>query len=95
MVFYGGRLLLAHNRVLFPNAKRLTETVAGLTDRPDGYFEAAAALLQKPSSVSAEAFMACLNAFQDWGMDWNRALGQFMEDAELNWLDGRPPLADS
>ena len=95
MVFFAGRLLLAHNRVLFPSAKRLMESVAALPEKPASFEELADRLLQFPSVDEARALMDCVNAFHDWGLDWDTALGIYTEDSEYRWLDGEPPLADS
>ena len=95
MVLFAGRLLLAYNRVLFPSQKRLLERVAALAEKPGDFLNYADRLLCEPSSEAAHALMDSLNGFHDWGLDWDTALGQFTEDAEFNWLDGKPPLAAS
>lgn len=95
MVFFGGRLLLAHNRVLFPSAKRLLETVETLPEKPEKFLEFAHRLVRRPTREAADEFLHCLQEFRDWGINWQTALGQYVEDSEFNWRDGHPPLADS
>jgi predicted nucleotidyltransferase len=94
MVLFGSRLLLAHNRVLFPSQKRLMERVEAVPEKPQDYLRLAHHLLKEPSPLSASDFMECLNGFHDWGIDWNQALGQYVEDSEFNWRGRRPPVAD-
>ena len=95
MILFAGRTILAHNRVLFPSAKRLLERVESAPSKPLDFAARVAALLSSPSGVAeGEALMASLDSLHPWGIDWATALGQYVEDSEVNWRDGRPPLAD-
>ncbi len=95
MVFFTGRLLLAYHRVLFPSAKRLMERVESLPGAPGDFLTLADRLLENPTVEHGRALMDAVNSVHDWGIDWDTALSQYVEDSEFNWLDGPPPLADS
>ena len=95
MVLFAGRTVLAHNRILFPSAKRLLERVEAAPDKPVDWTERVTALLEPGDGVEAgEALMASLAEWHDFGIDWATALGLYVEDSEFNWRDGRPPLSD-
>ena len=95
MALFFGRLILAHNRILFPSNKRLMERVASAPDRPEGILEALNALISHPSAESGRALTEIMDEFHWWGIDWATALGQYTEDSEFNWLDNPPPLTES
>jgi predicted nucleotidyltransferase len=95
MVLFSARLILAHNRMLFPSNKRLMERVALASELPIGFIQRLGELLTSPSADNAKTLTAMIHDFRDWGIEYNDALGQFTEDSEFNWLDNPPPLAES
>jgi len=94
MVLFGGRLILAHNRMLFPCRKSLMEEIARAPERPEEFLALAEALLKQPGRATGESFCACLERF-DPGLTWEQLITLHLEDNEWNWRTGRPPLADS
>lgn len=94
LVLYGGRLILAHNRILYPYHKWFMRVLNGAPDKPAGFMELADSLLRQPSGERARAFTDCVSAFQDWGVSFPQAVVRFIKDAEWNWRGRRPPLAD-
>jgi hypothetical protein len=71
------------------------ERVKALPLKPAEYLELADTLLREPTMEAARALMEALEDFHDWKIGGFEAMGQYIADAELNWLDGRPPLSDS
>jgi len=94
MVLFGGRLILAHNRMLFPCRKSLMEEIDRAPERPAAFLTLAEALLKQPGMATGEPFCACLERF-DPDLTWEQMITLHLEDNEWNWRDGRPPLADS
>lgn len=95
MVMYGGRLVLAHNEILYPYRKLFMAELARAPDKPEGLMDLIQALLDGPREETARAFHEAILAFRQWNdppEPWN---ARFIEDTELSWLHGRPYIGDS
>ena len=95
LVLYGGRLILAYNKILYPYHKWFMYELRRAPLKPEGLLELAEALLEQPTKARAIAFRDCIVNYRDWGITYAQAVGRFTQDSELNWRDGRPPLRDS
>jgi predicted nucleotidyltransferase len=84
MVLFGGRLILAHNRILFPCQKRLMEYVTAAPQHPAHFQELATELLTKLSDESKEAFCQAVESFTNWGVK-DDLLSTFLRDVEASW----------
>ncbi|HEY3284795.1 MAG TPA: hypothetical protein VGN26_21180 [Armatimonadota bacterium] len=93
LVLYGGRLILAHNRILFPCHKRLMEFVEQAPERPEAFVRLAVQLLAEPTREHKERFCACVEGFTDWGVTGN-ILARYIADTELTWRTGTQALSD-
>lgn len=94
LVLYGGRLILAHNEILFPFHKLFMSELARAPEKPDGLIGLIDALLADPGEESARAFHDAVRDFRQWNdppEPWNV---RFMRDTELAWLDERPYIGD-
>ncbi len=96
LVLFGGRLILAHNRILYPYHKWFMTALQNAPDKPADLMERIDTLLAQPNKANADAFCECVLTFANWaeygGVFWPI---QFMLDSEWNWRSGaRPPLAD-
>ena len=94
MTLYGGRLLLAYNRILYPYHKWLTYELRHIENKPANFIELMEQLLDQPNKEHAQAFCDCLSTFQDWGVSYDQVIVRFFHDTEWNWRDGRAPLQD-
>ncbi len=94
LVLFGGRLILAHNRILYPYHKWLMAALAEAPDKPADLLARIDALLADPSPATAEAFVTCLTEFQDWPQPPNGWGNQFMQDVEWGWQRDCVALAD-
>jgi predicted nucleotidyltransferase len=93
-VLFGGRMILAHNELLYPFHKWFLRVLEAAADRPPDLMERIAALHAEPSQATLLGLWASVRNFRAWeGADrpWP---AQFMLDSELGWLDGRTPLED-
>ncbi len=94
MVLFGGRLILAHNRILYPNRKLFMREFARAPEKPEGIIEQADALLRRPGIANAYAFCDSIMGFRQWPQPAEGCWERFRRDSELNWWSSRPPVAD-
>jgi hypothetical protein len=94
LVLFGGRLLLAHNRILYPGRKWFMRQLECAPQKPAGLLALATDLLRHPGIAPAETFCAAIAAFNDWPQAPEGAMARFQRDRELLWRIGIPPLAD-
>jgi len=98
--FYACRLILTHNRILYPWHKWLLHEVRHAPDKPVDFVNLIEALIADPSSARARAVYDSITTFADWGLDvgdstnFQYLASRFILDIEWNWRDGRPPLAE-
>lgn len=94
LALFAGRLILAHNRVLFPYHKWLPRVLETAPDKPVGFMELFTNLLDEPGSEIANALFERLRDFQDWGVSDLEAYTWFMTDVEWAWMSGTTPIED-
>ena len=94
LVLFGSRLILAHNRMLFPYHKWMMTEIEHAQDKPEQFIALADALLQSPTLDHAKAFYDCVVNFRDWGVTHREGVNAFTEDSERAWLQGRPAVYD-
>jgi hypothetical protein len=95
IVLFGGRLILAHNRMLYPNRKWFLREFERAPAKPDGIVELAEQLLIHPTIAHATTFCQQILQFQPWPQPPEGALARFQNDRELHWREPGVPLADS
>jgi hypothetical protein len=95
LALYGGRLILAHNRILFPYHKWFMYELNRAPDKPADFMPRLEALLARPGRETAQAFRDCVVEFRDWGLTSRQAFARFIIENEWNWREGQPPLSDS
>jgi hypothetical protein len=94
LVLFGSRLILAHNRMLFPYHKWMMTEVERAPEKPDHFVALAHQLLESPAPERAKDFFDSVTNFRDWGVSIQDAVNAFTEDSERYWMQGRPALAD-
>ncbi len=93
-VALASRLVLAHNRVLFPYHKWMLRSVASCQQKPDGFLEAVNAAVKTPSRATVEPVCDLALHWQDWGKPaqwWN----PWIRRTEWAWRYGPPALDDA
>ena len=93
-ILFSGRLILAHNELLYPYHKWFLRVLQDSKEKPEGLLEAIHRLNTIPSLENVEALYEKVRDFRPWidgEFDWPT---QFMFDSELNWLDGKTPVDD-
>ncbi|UVI32956.1 nucleotidyltransferase domain-containing protein [Paenibacillus spongiae] len=94
VALFGGRLILAYNRILFPCHKSLMQTLEKTPEKPEAYMDLMKAMLANPTLETIRAFTECIKSFHDWGLTPGQALSRFVENNEWNWMEHEPPLSD-
>ena len=94
MLLFGGRMILAHNRVFYPYHKWFTKQLETVDNKPADFMERFHALLARPCKETSEAFYECLANFTEWPKPPEGWPVRFMTECEWTWRDGRVALAD-
>lgn len=93
-ILFGGRLVLAHNELLYPYHKWFLRVLEEAAEQPEGMMEAIHQLTATATPENVETLYEMIKNFQPWiegEFSWPT---QFMFDSELNWMDGRTPVDD-
>lgn len=91
LVLFGGRLILAHNEILYPFHKWFLRVLASAPDKPGDLMERIAAIYDDPNEDNLRAFYGCVAFHRPWAADMNWPV-RFVLDTELAWEDGRTPV---
>lgn len=94
LVLYGGRMILAHNRILYPYHKWLLKALAQAPLQPEHLMERIDQLLANPCRDTAEHFCDCILGFTDWPQPPEGWGARFMRDVEWTWRYGGQALSD-
>jgi predicted nucleotidyltransferase len=94
LVLFGGRLILAHNRLLYPYHKWFLTVLAGAKEKPDGLMNGIERLYRAPDSDGVRGLFECVRDFRNWGTDQSGWVPRFMKDSELTWQDGCASVDD-
>ena len=94
VVLFAGRLVLAHNGVLYPGYKWLLRVLRDVDEQPAGLLPAVEAVMAAPDKENVEELFAQVTTWRDWGVADQHWGTKFMLDTELAWLDGRPSVGD-
>ncbi|BCM94350.1 hypothetical protein IAD21_06257 [Abditibacteriota bacterium] len=92
-VLFGSRLILAHNRVLFPSHKRLKWAIERAPHKPEGFWNLAEAVLADATKENMDAFCDAVEGFTEWNVSVN-LMTRFVEDCETSWRCGGAALSD-
>lgn len=93
-ILFSGRLILAHNELLYPYHKWFLRALENARQKPAGLMESIHQLSDAPTAEEIESLYAKVKTFQPWiegEFSWPT---QFMFDSELNWLDSKTPVED-
>ena len=94
LILFGGRLILAHNEMLYPYHKWFLKVLEGAQDRPSDLMDCIQTLTESPSAETIEIFYQRVKTFQPWSDTPYNWPVQFLLDSELNWMEGKTPVDD-
>ena len=91
---FAGRLILAHNRILFPYHKWFTRALEAAPEKPEGFMTSFNALVNEPGADDASGLFERVRDFQNWGVSDLEAYTWFMTDVEWSWMSDTAPMED-
>ncbi len=94
LVLFGGRLILAHNEMLYPYHKWFLTVLERAPDKPGDLLACIASLHRQPSAETVRAFYEMVVNFRVWEVPDVGWPNQFMLDSELSWLSGATAIDD-
>lgn len=94
LVLFGGRLMLAHNRMLYPYHKWFLRKLQDAPAKPDDLMTLIDRLLNEPNKANADHFCEAVLNFTAWPAPPEGWPARFMEDTEWAWRYGKTAIAD-
>jgi predicted nucleotidyltransferase len=94
LVLFGGRLILAHNRMLYPYHKWFLRTLQDAPAKPDDLMTLIDHLLNEPNKANADRLCEAILNFTAWPTPPEGWPARFMEDTEWAWRTGSAAIAD-
>jgi hypothetical protein len=94
LCLFGGRIVLAHNELLYPYHKWFLRMLEAAPEKPQGLIPAIVELAARPSAESIEAFTTLIREFRHWEIDPVGWGAEFLDETELGWLRGTAPIDD-
>jgi hypothetical protein len=94
LVLFGGRMLLAHNKLLYPYHKWFLRRLQDAVQKPDGVLELIDQLLNEPSKANADRFCETILNFTAWPTPPEGWPARFLEDTEWAWRRGSAAVGD-
>lgn len=89
---FAGRMVLAHNELLFPFHKWFLRVLEGARVKPPGMVERIRELARAPTLPEVTAFVDEVRAFRSWETGPAKWPVLFMRDTELDWMRGSPAV---
>lgn len=93
-IMFAGRLILAHNEILFPSYKWLLKELEKAEAKPDHFMQLLNDVIELKSAESIELLYNSITGFHNWYTSEEHWTVRFMIDSQLNWLDGMVPVLD-
>ncbi len=94
LTLFGGRMLLAHNRLLYPYHKWFLRRLQDAPHKPAGIMELIEQLLNEPSKITADRFCETILNFTTWPAPPEGWPARFLEDTEWAWRRGGAAVGD-
>jgi predicted nucleotidyltransferase len=94
-VLFSGRLILAHNELLYPYHKWFLRVLEEAKNKPADLMNHIHSLNESPTTENIDALYESIKGFNEWIGDSSFSWPvQFMLDSEINWMDGKTPVDD-
>ncbi|HTO04472.1 MAG TPA: hypothetical protein VL069_12255 [Opitutus sp.] len=94
LTLFGGRIVLAHNQLLYPYHKWFLRVLETAPEKPPTLMSEIAGLAANPTRQAIEQFGRTIREFRPWQISHATWPAQFMQDSEVNWLSHPPPIDD-
>jgi len=93
LILFGGRLILAHNEILYPFHKLFMNELKNASEKPDNLIQLIDTLLEERNTKNAQALYDAIKNFRKWDIK-EFAPVRFMLDTELAWIEGKIYVGD-
>jgi len=94
ILLFGGRMVLAHNELLYPYHKWFFRVLEGAADKPAGLLNAMRQLSREQTPANISAFRELLFSHRTWEIDDAPWPNRFMIDSELTWMRDSSAIDD-
>jgi len=94
IALFAGRLVLADNRVLYPNRKWYSREIQRISDKPARFYEDMCGLLADPTIERARAFIDTLFAYKAYPEPEEGWGNRFNKDSVFSWKNGTFSIED-
>ena len=94
LTLFGGRIVLAHNQLLYPFHKWFLRVLESAPEKPTNLLSEIDVLAIAPTRENIEQFGRTIREFRPWEISHATWPAQFMQDSEVNWLNNPPPVDD-
>ena len=94
VALFAGRLILAHNRILYPYHKWFPRELRRAPEKPEGFLDMMDALVKSPTTARCDALCSAVIDFMDLGPLGPGWISRFVIDTEWNWRHGRGAVED-
>ncbi|MDD5676409.1 MAG: hypothetical protein PHW60_00275 [Kiritimatiellae bacterium] len=94
IALFGGRLILAHNRILYPYHKWFMRALTDAPGKPPGFLMLLDTFLKKPATAACDEFCNSIIDFMNLQQHEPGFISRFVMDTEWNWRYGRGPVED-
>ncbi|HNY21149.1 MAG TPA: nucleotidyltransferase domain-containing protein [Treponemataceae bacterium] len=94
IALFSGRLILADNRVLYPNRKWYSREIQRIEDKPKDFYEKMRELLNAPTIDKARTFIDGLMAYKAYPEPAEGWVNRFNKDSVLSWKNGTFSIED-
>lgn len=89
IALFGGRLILTHNRILYPYHKWFMRELRKATEKPPGFVSILDAFLENPATLTCDEFCASIVDFMKLQKHEPGFISRFVMDTEWSWWLGR------
>ena len=94
LTLFGGRIVLAHNQLLYPYHKWFLRVLESAPEKPASLLSLINEVATAPTRENIEQFNRTIREFRPWLLSHATWPAQFMQDSEVNWLTNPPPIDD-
>lgn len=94
VALFGGRLLLAHNHLLYPFHKWFLRQLEAAPDKPEGIVELIRSVTAAPSAAGAQQITDTVLGFREWQRGDISWPNHFIHDTEQSWMRDAAAVED-
>ncbi len=93
LILFAGRLILAHNEILFPYHKWFLTALENAEKKPEGFVGMCRDLLEDPTEENIDLLFNATEKFMaQWYKQKEDWPNTFLKDSELVWREGKQPI---